>query len=315
MKAGSKTLPLKLAFVPHQLRGQPWVEGVCRDIETALAGAKLAGAPTIEVECADPCGRPAEQIAILKRCLKQPVDALIVLPIDPLTVHPILRGFREAGIPVIVVGNVIEDPDLFNARILGDQRQFGREVGEFFAATMKGEGDLIEMAGIEVNAITRDRSAGFQEVLARYPRMRIVDTYYGDWLYEKAYREFPMLLNRHKQLDGVYAHNDEMAAAVLEVARQCGCEEDLLVVGIDAVPSAMKLVNEGRQAATFLNPSPGKDAVYALQALLNGEPCMKQVLLKTWAYQSNARIKEWQKRRGKKGVSVSTPEASLRVAD
>jgi len=255
------------------------------------------GAPPIEVEFVDPEGNSARQISILENCLRQSVDALIVMPIDPRATHHILRRFKEAKVPVIVVGNEVADPELFDACVLGHHHQFGKEAGAFFADTMEGEGNLVEILGIAASPITRDRSTGFQEALAPHPRMQIVDTCCGDWLYAKAFDEFSSVLDHHPHLDGVFAHNDEMAAAALEVARQHGREDELLIVGIDALPSAIKLVNQGRQAATFLYPSPGKDAVHALQALLNGEPCMKRVLLKTWAYHSNSRIAAWKRRR------------------
>jgi ribose transport system substrate-binding protein len=290
-----------LAVVLHRLKAQAWSDAVRRDIETAVAGAALAGGPPIEVEFADPNGDSAEQVSILEGYLERRVDALIVMPIDPPATSSTLRKFREAKVPVVVVGNEVDDPDLFDACVLGNHRQFGREVGDFFASTMAGEGDLIEITGVAVSPITRDRSAGFREALAPYPRIRVVDACQGDWLYERALQEFPRLLERHQKLDGVFAHNDEMAAAVLEVARRQGREDELLVVGIDALPSAIKRVNEGRQAATFLYPSPGKDAVYAVLALLGGEPCMKQVLLKTWPYHSITRIRGWLKHRAARG--------------
>jgi ribose transport system substrate-binding protein len=304
------TNPRKVAVVLHRIKDQKWSERVRCDIEVALEGAALAGTPPIEVTFGDPEGSSIEQIRILESCLRQPVDALIVMPIDPRAVRPILRKFKAAKVPVIVVGNDVGDPDLFDSCVLGHHRQFGREVGAFFVRTMGGEGDLVEIAGLAVSSITSDRSAGFQEVLAPHPRMRVVGACYGDWLYDKAFAEFSRLLDRHERLDGVFAHNDEMAAAALDAASEHHREEQLLVVGIDALPSAIKLVSTGRQAATFLYPSPGKDAVYVLLALLNGEPCLKRVFLHTWPYRSNARIREWQGRRAAGNRPVSPPGAA-----
>jgi ABC-type sugar transport system substrate-binding protein len=282
----------KLAVVFHGIKNQPWVESVCRDIRAALASA-----PTIEVEFADPEGSSAEQLRILESCLQRPVDALIVLPIDPPAVGPVLRKFRAAKVPVIVMGNDVGDPDLFDACVLGRQHQFGKEVGEFFVRTMGGEGNLVEIGGQPVSPMTLERAAGFREALTPHPNMTIVQVCHGDWLYDKALKEFSRLLDRNEPFDGVFAHNDAMARAAIDAAGQHSREEELLIVGIDALPSAVRLVSQGRQAATFLNPSPGKDAVFLLLALLNGEPCLKQVLLNTWPFESSARIKAWQKRR------------------
>jgi ABC-type sugar transport system substrate-binding protein len=120
-------------------------------------------------------------------------------------------------------------------------------------------------------SIASDRSAGFREALAGHPALRLVDGCVGNWGYQAARKEFGKVLARQPRIDGVFAQNDDMARGALDAALQVGREDEMLVIGIDGLPRAIHLVTECRQAATFLNPSPGKHAVYALLAVLEGQ--------------------------------------------
>ena len=281
----------KLAVVLHLIEEQPWGLMVAGDIKKVLAHH-----PSIQVQFADPGGDAAEQTRILDRLLDENIDALIVAPIDAAAVNAPLRRYRDAAVPVIVIDNEIDEPELCRSVILADNHRFGREVGEFFAQVMGERGDLVEILGIPTSKPTPDRSAGFREALAGRSEMRILDSCIGNWKYTDALRGFTLLLARHERIDGVFAQNDEMARAALDAAARAGREAEMLIVGIDALPSSIRLVAQARLAATFINPSPGKDAVYALLAILNGEPCMEKMLLKTWPFRSNFRVEAWQKR-------------------
>jgi ribose transport system substrate-binding protein len=287
----------RLAVVLHMIKNQPWGVRVVRDIEAVLAGHR-----SIKAEFVDSAGDPDEQVRILERFLLQGIDALIVNPIDVQLVRGPLRKYRAAQIPVIVIDGDVGEPDLYRALIVGNNHQFGREVGAFFVEVMGGAGDLVEILGPAASHLPKERSAGFRAALADHPRMRIIDSCVGDWTYDRALREFAQLLSRQKRIDGVFAHNDEMATAALDAAAQVGREDEMLVTGIDALPSSIRLVSQGRLAATFLYPSPGKDAVYALLAILNGEECVKTVRLQTWPYRSNGRIDTWQRARRRAGT-------------
>jgi len=282
----------RVAVVLHVLEGLFWSEVVKKSIEAALEPY-----PNVRLEFEDPHGDAAEQVRILDRLLRERIDALILLPIDPQKTRTALQRYREASIPVIVIDNDIGAPELYRSIILCDNRRIGREAGQFFLEAMGSEGDLVEIRGLVETPAAVERSAGFREALAGHSRMRVVDECTANWRYEAAVREFGQVLARQSRIDGVFAQNDDMARGALDAAAAAGREAEMLVVGVDALPNSIRLVAEGRQAATFLNPSPGKDAVYALLAVLEGEACLPRTLLRTWPYRSNARIRAWQRLR------------------
>jgi ABC-type sugar transport system substrate-binding protein len=282
----------RVAVVLHVLEDSWWSESVRREIESAFKTQ-----PHVQVEFADPQGDPSEQIRLLDRYLDEKIDALVLLPIDPELTRAALLKYRESGIPVVLVDNDIGAPALYRTLIANDNGRIGRDAGGFFVEVTGGVGNLVEVRGMVKTAAAVDRSAGLRAALAGHPELRLVDSCVGDWRYEQALREFGGILARQPRIDGVFAQNDDMARGVLDAAQRAGRGEEMLVVGVDAVPSAIHLVTAGRQAVTFFNPSPGKHAAHAVLALLKGEPCLPRITLHTWPYRSNGRIQEWQKRR------------------
>jgi DNA-binding LacI/PurR family transcriptional regulator len=62
----------------------------------------------------------------------------------------------------------------------------------------------------------------------------------GDWSAESGERGATALLERHPDLDAIFASNDQMALGALVVARRTGrrVPEDVAVVGFDNIPES-----------------------------------------------------------------------------
>jgi ABC-type sugar transport system substrate-binding protein len=293
----------KVGVVLHSVEGRPWGTLVKDDIERTLANH-----PELRAEFADPRGSADAQIEILERLLNQGIDALIVYPIDGQRTRAVLGEYRKADVPVIVVGNDLGEPDLYRSLIVADNRQFGRTVGAFFAEVMGGRGELVEIEGVPTTSAAVDRSAGFREALAQTPGMRIVESCSGNWLYEPARREFSRILAHRARIDAVFAHGDEMARGAWEAAAEAGREQEMLIAGIDAIRGerGIQMVRQGRLAATFINPSPGKAAVEAVAVTLAGGTCLPRRLLFTSPFRSLERIRAWQAGRQQSGSAAGS---------
>ncbi len=79
------------------------------------------------------------------------------------------------------------------------------------------------------------------------------------------------LLQGHKEIDAVFAQNDEMALGAIEAINSSG--RDILVVGFDGNDDAIKAVQDGRLGATIAQQPEliGKEAVVAASKILKGE--------------------------------------------
>lgn len=92
---------------------------------------------------------PAEQVQIVEDLIAQGVDALIVVPIDPIGIGPLLQRARDAG---IIVG-VTEATDLIDTAQVDfdvesfDNNTFGRGFGQGLCERMGGEGEYATSVG------------------------------------------------------------------------------------------------------------------------------------------------------------------------
>jgi ABC-type sugar transport system substrate-binding protein len=283
-----------VAIVFHLLRDQPWSEQVVSDIRAALAGARH-----LELKILDPEGDAARQVALLEELLTSSPAALIVLPVEGAAVDATLRRYRQARIPIVLLENESGSPDLYDALIVCDNVEFGRQMGRFFVETMGGRGDVVEIIGRTATRTSQDRAAGFREAI-RGTAVRVVESVEGGWRAGAAREAFARALREHPRLDGVYAHNDEMACGAWDAAVEAHRDEELLITGIDALRGArgLQMVMQGRLAASLVNPSPGPAAAEAVLAILRGQPHMRRTVRRTALLRSNERIRSWQERRG-----------------
>jgi ABC-type sugar transport system substrate-binding protein len=255
----------------------------------------------LSLEFVDSHGIAAEQVAHLERILQRRPAALVLMAIEPSSVKPVVRRYRDADIPVIVVDNDLGEPSLYRSLLLPDNRIFGRRIGEFFLEASGGAAEILELRGIPGSCPAELRSQGFREAIAGHPRLRIVETLTGDWLYARAHELALAWLPGHPEVDCVFAQNDEMARGAWDAACALGRQEELLITGVDAIKGqGLSMVLQGKLAASLMNPSAGRPAALQLLALLAGEPTLERTMLQTSLIRSNERVRTWQAARAKR---------------
>jgi len=199
----------------------------------------------------------------------------------PLT-RPVAEAYQR-GIPVIVLDREVQG-DEFTTFIGADNVRIGREAGAWIRETLGEEGKIVELKGLMTSTPGQDRNRGFLEGLGleENPGLEIVFTGEMQWLEPNARREMESALATNPQIDVVYAHNDPGAHGAWLAARAAGREDDILFVGIDALPhEGQQYVQQGILDATFLYPTGGAEAIEAALAILQGEEVPKRIVLGT----------------------------------
>jgi ribose transport system substrate-binding protein len=100
------------------------------------------------------------------------------------------------------------------------------------------------------------------------------------WLEPSARIEMESALARYPRIDLVYAHNDPGAHGAFLAARAINRENEMLFVGIDALPHEGQIyVQQGILAASFEYPTGGKEAIQTAIEILNGKSVPKEITL------------------------------------
>jgi len=258
--------------------GEPWRVQMDADIRAAAAQH-----PNVRVIFKDAQNSSLIQRAQVEEYVEQGVDLIIISPKEaaPLT-RPVAEAYQQ-GIPVIVLDREVQG-DQYTTFIGADNVQIGREAGKWIRERLGGSGNIVELKGLMTSTPGQDRNRGFLEGLEldRHPGLEIVFTGAMQWLEPNARREMESALATNPEIDAVYAHNDPGAHGAWLAARAAGREEEMIFVGIDALPhEGQQYVQQGILDATFLYPTGGAEAIELALAILRGEEVPKKIVLGT----------------------------------
>lgn len=213
--------------------------------EGAEKAAKDAGAELIVVDAQDDS---AKQLSDVEDLIQKKVDILLINPTDSHAVSSAVESANQAGIPVITVDREAEGGETV-AHIASDNVSGGKMAGEYILEQLGGKGNIVELEGIPGTSAARDRGKGFHEAVDGKPGVKVVASQPADFNRAKGLNVMENILQSHKDIQAVFAHNDEMALGALEAIQ--AAKKEILVVGFDAIEDAVKAVEKGNMAATI----------------------------------------------------------------
>jgi ribose transport system substrate-binding protein len=258
--------------------GEPWRVQMDADVRAAAEAY-----PNLRVIFKDAQNNSLTQRAQVEEFVEQGVDLIIISPKEaaPLT-RPVAEAY-ERGVPVIVLDREVQG-EAFTTFIGADNVRIGRAAGAWIRETLGGTGRIVELKGLMTSTPGRDRNRGFLQGLAleENPGLELVFSGEMQWLEPNARREMESALATNPVIDAVYAHNDPGGHGAWLAARAASREEEMLFVGIDALPhEGQQYVQQGILDATFLYPTGGGEAIETALAILQGEDVPKRMVLGT----------------------------------
>ena len=264
--------------------------------------------PGVEIRIRSARDDNRQQIADIESFIRQGVDLIVVAPNEADAITPVVEKAYDKGIPVVLVDRKI-DSERYTAYIGADNYEMGRQIGTYIASRMRGEGNIVELAGLKGSTPARDRHHGLIDALSDFPDIHIVATADAGWLKQSAETAFDSILVKQPQINLVFAHNDPMASGACEAARGWGRDKDMLFVGVDALSGeglGVESVADGTLDATFIYPTGGDRVVQVAMDILEKRSFPRETLLSTaLVNRQNARIMQMQT------LHISTLDAKI----
>ncbi len=230
-------------------------------------------------------GDVATQLNQVLDLIEKKVDYIILGPLDALASVPALEKAHEAGIPVIIIGNDIDEQywDLVAGIRVIDDRDLGRSAAEIMADVLKDKDSK--------KIFVVDGLAGQPAVTLRWEEMNpvfekegieVVASEYADWDMVKAIAVTEDMVTRFPNIDAVLSIDGSMTAGVVQVLEESGME-DTPIVGLGGTAAELELLKDGKIVGTACQ-SPGmnaEDAMDAIEALARGETIEKRATVNT----------------------------------
>jgi ribose transport system substrate-binding protein len=236
--------------------------------EGAEAEAKAQG---IEIVVVDAQNDSAKQVNDIEDLIQQGVDVLLVNPTDSAAVVAAIESANSSDVPVITLDRSAEGGEVVS-HIASDNAAGGKMAGEYILEQIGKEGKVVEIEGIPGSSAARERGAGFHEAVDAVSTLEVVAKQTADFDRAKGLSVMENILQGNKDIQAVFAHNDEMALGALQAIEAAGLN-NVVVVGFDATEDAVKAVEEGRMTATVAQKPAliGQNGISTAIKVANGE--------------------------------------------
>lgn len=218
-----------------------WANRTKTELEKQYPGS------TVVVRTASSAAEQANQVQDMQTVNK--IDTLVILPFEsaPLT-RPVAQ-VKGKGVFVTVVDRGLTDASAQDAYVAGDNPGFGKVAAEYMAKAMGGKGNLVILRGIPT-VIDNERVDAFNAVMKNHPNIKVLDAQHGNWNRDDAFKVMQDFLTRFRQIDAVWASDDDMAVGVQRAITQAKRTDVKLVLGGAGSKDYIKKVMDGDPVVT-----------------------------------------------------------------
>jgi len=262
-----------------------WANRTKQELEKEIPGLSVV------VKTAGSATEQANQVQDLATVGK--IDTLVILPFESAPLTQPVAQVKNKGVFVTVVDRGLTDPSAQNAYVAGDNPGFGKVAAEYMAQVLGGKGNIVVLRGIPT-VIDNQRVDAFNAVMKEHPGIKILDAKHGNWNRDDAFKVMQDFLTRFKQIDAVWASDDDMAVGVEKAMAQARRTDIKLVLGGAGSKDYIKKVMDGDKLVTAdvtYSPSMIADAMkLTARARAKGEaPPEKTIIPSELITQENAK--------------------------
>ncbi|MEU9376158.1 ABC transporter substrate-binding protein [Streptomyces sp. NPDC048255] len=238
--------------------------------------AKKAG---IELKFSDAQQKQENQIKAIRTFIQQKVDVIAFSPVVESGWDTVLKEAKDAGIPVILTDRAVDtkDTSLYKTFLGSDFVKEGKSAGEWLTgayANEQGPVNIVELQGTTGSAPANDRKAGFADVIRTDGKFKIVASQTGDFTRAKGKEVMQAFLKSQKDIDVLYAHNDDMALGAIQAIEESGKKPgtDIKVISVDGIKDAFVAMTEGKiNVVVECNPMLGDQLMELAKKVVAGE--------------------------------------------
>ena len=164
-------------------------------------------------------GDANEQAQIIRNFIDDPeVNIILVNPNDNTALTEPIAEAQKAGKLVVVFDASAEAPGTLQVTL--DHYAWNTKNVEFIASTLQS-GNVIQVSGLDGHPANNERLRATDDVLAKYPDIKLLQTTSGGWDQTKAKEVAAQILAGGQQVDGVITQ-DGMAYGCLTAFQDAG---------------------------------------------------------------------------------------------
>lgn len=248
----------------------------------------------IDLKFSDAQQKQENQIKAIRSFIQQKVDVIAFSPVVESGWDTVLKEAKDAEIPVILVDRAVDSQDesLYVSFIGSDFVEEGRKAGRWLVEQFQDATEpinIVELQGTTGSAPANDRKSGFEEIIKENANLQIIASQTGDFTRAKGKEVMQAFLKAHKDIDVLYAHNDDMALGAIQAIEAAGLKpgEDIIIISVDAVKDGMIAASEGKiNFIVECNPLMGPQVMEMVKNIVNGVEIPRRIATEETAFTS-----------------------------
>ena len=191
-----------------------------------------------------------DYIAAMENAITLQPDAIIGEPFDP-SLFEVFDRAKQAGIPMFLTSNLLEDDSAFVAWIGTDNYNYGVNAADMIAAKTDGKGQICVVMGDLATTNQVEQRKGLEERMAeKYPDMKITNVVADKNDVATAMSVIEDTLNTYPETNVVIMLESTGGPGVVQVCQETG-RTDVLILDIDAVDATIDNIKAGKVWATL----------------------------------------------------------------
>jgi ribose transport system substrate-binding protein len=230
--------------------------------------AKKDGVTLITVDAQND---PAKQQASVEDLIQKKVSVILINPTDSSAVATVVKEATDKGIKVISLDRSVNGAEV-SSHIASDNKAGGKMAADFLVDKLGGKGNVVELQGIPGSSAANERGAGFDTEVDAKGGVKVVTRQPADFDRAKGLSVMENIIQSNKDIQGVFAQNDEMALGAVKALQAAGLK-NVAVVGFDATDDAIAAVKGGTMSATVQQQPEliGQYGVQTAKKLIDGQ--------------------------------------------
>ena len=230
-----------------------WANQAKKDLESANKDLRIT------IRTAANATEQANQLQDLSTVNK--INALVVFPFESAALTRPVANVKAKGTYVTVVDRGLTDTSAQDAYVAGDNTAFGKIPAEYIAKTLGGKGNVVALRGIPTT-LDNERMDAFSAVLKQHPDIKLLDAKYANWNRDDAFRVTQDFLTRFKEIDAIWAADDDMAFGAIRAIDQAGRKDIKVIFGGAGAKDMVKTILDGKDQRIQANVSYSPKFIY-----------------------------------------------------
>ena len=215
------------------------------------------------------------QIDQVRSIINQEFDAMTIQAADMAALAPVVAEAAEKGIIVVDHYGFTNDqvPSEKIYQVLFGQKEAGKLQAEKYIELNGDSGKVAIIAGLTGADNAQQRTAGFMEVLDKYPNIQVVATEYCDWDTQKAQTAAENILTANPDLKAFLVQDDGMSKGVWNAIEAAGKQDTCKIASQGFYEWSKEYIKQDKFMFTITYPAGffSRDAMDVIKAVNDGQ--------------------------------------------